>query len=75
MVFKTVYTEVDVDVDISDFETEDLLEELESRGALPADNNINAQEVLEAIWIKRRIGKDYSAEVDQLIYECLGKII
>tara|TARA_B110000503_G_C7057567_1_gene375170 strand:- start:726 stop:953 length:228 start_codon:yes stop_codon:yes gene_type:complete len=75
MVYKTVYTEVEVDVDISDFETEDLLEELESRGALPVDSNINAQEVLEAIWIKRRMDKDYSAEVDQLIYECLGKII
>jgi len=73
MVYKTVYTEVDID--ISDFETEDLLDELEVRGALPVDSNINAQEVLETIWLKRRLGKDYSAEVDQLIYECLGKII
>jgi hypothetical protein len=75
MVYKTVYTEVEVDVDIGDFDTDDLLEELELRGALPVDSNINAQEVLEAIWVKRRMGKDYSAEVDQLIYECLGKII
>jgi len=75
MVYKTVYTEVEVDVDIGDFDTDDLLEELELRGALPVDSNINAQEVLEAIWVKRRMGKDYSAEVDQLIYEFLGKII
>jgi|TARA_B110000503_G_scaffold51779_1_gene83475 hypothetical protein len=32
MVYKTVYTEVEVEVDISDFDTEDLLDELESRG-------------------------------------------
>jgi len=32
---KTVYTEVEVDVDLGDFETEDLIEELESRDELP----------------------------------------
>jgi hypothetical protein len=31
----TVYTEVEVDVDLVDFDTDDLLEELESRGSLP----------------------------------------
>jgi hypothetical protein len=75
MAFKTVYTEVKVDIDISDFDTQDLLDELDDRGELPVKSNIDAQEVLEAIWLKRRMGKDYSAEVDQLIYECLGKII
>ena len=29
--YKTVYTEVEVDVDLGDFDTEDLVEELESR--------------------------------------------
>jgi hypothetical protein len=75
MAFKTVYTEVKVDIDISDFDTQDLLDELDDRGELPVKSNIDAQEVLEAIWLKRRMGKDYSAEVDQLIYECLGKIV
>jgi hypothetical protein len=75
MAFKTVYTEVKVDIDISDFDTQDLLDELDDRGELPVKSNIDAQEVLEAVWLKRRMGKDYSAEVDQLIYECLGKIV
>jgi hypothetical protein len=75
MAFKTVYTEVKVDIDISDFDTQDLLDELDDRGELPVKSNIDAQEVLEAIWLNRRMGKDYSAEVDQLIYECLGKIV
>jgi translation initiation factor 1 (eIF-1/SUI1) len=33
MTYKTIYTEVEVDVDISEFDTEDLIEELESRCA------------------------------------------
>ena len=33
--YKTMYKEVEVDVDLTDFETDDLLDELESRGALP----------------------------------------
>lgn len=74
--YKTMYKEVEVDVDLSDFETDDLLEELESRGALPVDNNIDAKSVLESIWLKRRMGRtDYQAELDQLIYAGLGHVV
>ena len=74
--YKTVYTEVEVDVDLGDFDTEDLREELESRGELPVDNNIDSKSVLESIWLKRRMGRvDYQTELDQLIYAGLGKII
>jgi hypothetical protein len=74
--YKTVYTEVEVDVDLGDFETEDLLDELESRGALPADSQGDAKEILQSIWLKRRLGRtDYQTELDQLIYAGLGKIV
>ena len=74
--YKTIYTEVEVDVDLSDFDTDDLIEELDSRGALPVDNNIDAKSILESIWLKRRIGrKEYEAELDQLIYAGLGRIV
>ena len=74
--YKTIYTEVEVDVDLSDFDTDDLIEELDSRGALPVDNNIDAKSILESIWLKRRIGrKDYEEELDQLIYAGLGRIV
>jgi hypothetical protein len=74
--YKTIYTEVEVDVDLSDFDTEDLLDELESRGALPVDSGYDAKDLLEAIWLKRRMGRtDYQTELDQLIYAGLGKII
>lgn len=74
--YKTVYTEVEVDVDLGDFDTDDLIEELESRGALPVDSNIDAKELLESIWLKRRVGRtDYDTELDLLIYAGLGKIV
>ena len=71
--YKTIYTEVDVD--LSDFDSDDLLEELESRGELPAESG-DSKTILESIWIKRRLGRrDYEAELDQLIYAGLGKVI
>ena len=73
--YKTVYTEVEVDVDLGDFDTDDLLEELESRGAGPVESG-DANELLQAIWLKRRVGRtDYQTELDQLIYVGLGKIV
>ena len=72
--YKTVYTEVEVDVDLSDFETDDLIEELESRGS-GTMNYGDGTDVLRAIYEKRRLGKDYQAELDQLIWLGLGKIV
>lgn len=73
MTYKTIYTEVEVDVDMSDFDTDDLIEELESRGA--GSEYGDGKEILEAIYEKRRIGKDYQSELDQLIWNSLGKVL
>jgi hypothetical protein len=72
--YKTIYTEVEVDVDLSDFDTDDLIEELESRGAGATDYG-DGKEILEAIWLKRRQGRDYQTELEQLIWLGLGKVI
>jgi hypothetical protein len=72
MVYRTVSTEVEVDVDLVDFETDDLIDELENRGHM-ADTN--SKEIVESIYQKRRNGKDYQSELDQLIYAVLGKIV
>lgn len=74
MVYRTVYTEVEVDVDISDFETDDLIEELENRGQT-FTTGTNCGELLESIYQKRRLGKDYEAELDQLLWQGLGKVL
>ena len=76
MAYKTIYTEVEVDVDLGEFDTEDLLDELASRSSLPAEENGDAKELVETIWLKRRLGNhDYQAELDKLIYAVLGKIV
>ena len=72
--YKTMYKEVEVDVDLSDFETDDLIEELESRGAGTSEFG-DGKELLMAIYEKRRLGKDYQTELETLIYLGLGKII
>lgn len=72
--YKTVYQEVEIDVDLSDFDTDDLIEELESRGSSVSDYG-DGKELLTAIWLKRRVGQDYSKELDDLIYLGLGKIV
>jgi hypothetical protein len=72
--YKTVYTEVEVDVDLGDFDTDDLIEELESRGAGGTDFG-DGKDVLLRIYEKRRLGQDYQRELDELIYLGLGKII
>jgi len=75
MAYKTIYTEVEVEVNIADFETDDLLEELESRGSLPVEGSGDAQEIVEKIWMLRRYGRDYQRELDDLIYRVLDKIV
>jgi hypothetical protein len=73
---KTVYTEVEVEVDLSDFETDDLIEELEERGELPTTSNpYDNKELVEQIWMRRRNGQDYNYQLDQLIYNVTGHIV
>jgi len=72
--YKTIYTEVEVDVDLADFDTDDLIEELESRGAGATDYG-DGKEILQAIHEKRRLNKDYQSELDQLIWLGLGKFV
>jgi hypothetical protein len=72
--YKTIYTSVEVDVDLAEFDTDDLIEELESRGAAASDYG-DGKDVLTAIYEKRRLGTDYQTELDQLIWLGLGKIV
>jgi hypothetical protein len=75
MVYKTVYTEVEVDVDLGDFDTEDLLDELDSRGSLPVEGDTDSKALLTTIYENRRLGKDYQKELDDLIWASLGKVL
>jgi hypothetical protein len=71
----TVYTEVEVDVDLSDFYDEDLIEELESRGRGFEVNSRTPTELVTKIYERRRLGQDYQQELDELIYVAIGKLV
>lgn len=67
----TLCTEVQVDVDLTDFDTDDLLEELEQREvAVPMHN----KQLILQIYQARQLGRDYQKLLDQLIYEAIGRI-
>lgn len=68
------YISVDVDIDLSDIDTEDLIEELELRknDSVPWGGKLS---LLEAIWLKRRNGQPYDDLLDKLIYTELGKVL
>ena len=69
-----VYKEVEVDIELDDFDTDELIEELERRGTGTIEYG-NGTEVLRAIYEKRRLGRDYQPELDQLIWLGLGRFI
>lgn len=70
----TVYKEVEVDVYLEDFDTDDLLDELEKRNALPMEGNDNAQDILTQIYLLRRQGQPWDHLMDSLIYAGLGRV-
>jgi len=68
---------INVDVDLDDIDTDDLIQELILRGY---DRNTygvdmdEAFELLENVHQLRRTGENYQTELDKLIYSVLGKI-
>lgn len=70
-----VETYVEVEVELTDFDTDDLIEELESRGRGLEIASQTGTELITAIYQKRRLGQDYQRELDELIYVGIGKIV
>ena len=64
---------VEVEVDLSDFDTDELLEELELRGT--ESPGFAYEELVRKIYQKRRLNQDYQKELDELIYSSIGKIV
>jgi len=73
MVHRTVYTEVEVDVDMSDFDDADILEEAEIRGLNIDGGNYN--ELINQIFQLRRLGKPFGRELDEYLYLKTGRIV
>lgn len=74
------YVNVSVNIDdvLDELSDDDLIDELERRGRDYNTNGVDADAMrglLEKIWLNRREGRDYQAELDKLIYGVLGKVI
>lgn len=76
------YVSVDVDIDLDQFDTDELVEELTNRGYTvfpdsqsdePRGNQTLDQ--LELVYQLRRTGRDYQKELDKLFYLAIGKIV
>jgi uncharacterized protein YpuA (DUF1002 family) len=71
------YVTAEVEVNLSEFDTEDLIDELESRGLDYNTKHVDGEEmrqVLESIYEKRKLNKDYQRDLDDLIWGVLGKM-
>jgi hypothetical protein len=68
---------ITVDVDLDQIDDDDLLDEVKYRNLSVGDYATSEQmnEIITAIWQKRREGKDYQKELDDLIYHGIGKIL
>jgi hypothetical protein len=75
MRYKTITTEVDVDVDLSDFDTDDLVDELSERGV--QGMSIDDDETLTKIWQHDREGRKEEAYelMRWYVLEKLGKVV
>lgn len=71
------YIHVDSEI-LVDFDDDDLIDELKNRGHTvlkDIDPDADNVELLRKIYEMRRVGKDYQRELDQLIYDMLGRIV
>jgi hypothetical protein len=73
------YITTEVEVELSDFDTADLVEELESRGHDFTETHIplgdgNGNNLLEQIYQKRRTNRNFDAELDLFLQQSLGRI-
>lgn len=76
------YVSVDVEVDMDDFDTDDLIDELRWRGHTVYKNNLSVKsspsddlcDLVNDIYQKRRTGVNFDSEIDNLIYNVIGRM-
>lgn len=70
-----IETYVEVDVDLDEFDDDELLDEIERRKLSVLDAGPDeARRLLEEIYYKRVMNKDFTAELDRYFYLTLGRI-
>ena len=64
-----------VDIDLTDVDDDELIDELTARGYKIFEDEIDLNETLQKIYHLRRQGKPYEALLDEYICTTLGKVI
>lgn len=73
-----VTVSTDVDIYLDEIDTDDLIQELNSRGAsygLSDGDEFGMRNLLSEIFQLKRTGRDFSQQLDALIYKSLGRIV
>ena len=65
------YHTVEVEVDLSDFDTDELVAELQERDH---DVSSDTKLLLTKIYEQRKMGLDYQRELDELIWQTIGRM-
>lgn len=65
------YHTVEVEVDLGDFDTEELVTELSERGH---NFSSDTTQLLTKIYEKRKMGHSYQHELDELVWQVIGRI-
>ena len=73
--YTTVEKWIDIDVDLEDFDDEDLIEELERRGKDMSYTFGESEELIDKIYHARRQGKPYEHLLDQYLYIKTGRAV
>ena len=66
------YVTVEVDVNLSEFSDQDLIDELETRNGKALDNHVD---LIRQIYELHRINQDYSKQLNELFYTILGRVV
>lgn len=68
----TIYTEVEVDVELDDFDTCDLIDELESRDVAVSLEN---KGLIRQMYEYQELGKDIQPLLNELYWNILGRVM
>ncbi|MFZ9515408.1 MAG: hypothetical protein ACO29P_09270 [Bacteroidia bacterium] len=72
--YTTIEKWIDVEVDLEDFEDDDLIEELERRGKYNPSYG-DSDDLIDKIYHARRQGKPYEHLLDELLYMKTGRAV
>lgn len=71
---RTLYKDVEVEFDISDFDDAELLEELRERGLLDGSHG-DGDDLITKIYHARRQGRPYEDMLDEYLYIKTGRAV